>query len=91
MAEVEKIDAPEDIGSQRVEGVDHPDPSTINPMPSTLGSDSSGSKDTGNVGYGSALPSDDVDARDGSRRCPVGASVLEVSKDDAESQPPSTF
>jgi hypothetical protein len=71
--------------------VDRPEPSTINPMPSTLGGDSSGSKDTGDVGCGSALPSDDADAGDGSRRCPAGASVLEVSKDDDESQPPSTF
>jgi hypothetical protein len=91
MMEVEKIDALEDIGGQRVEGVDRPEPSAVNPMPGVLGGDSSRSEDAGDAGHEGAHPSNDTEARDGSRCHPAGASILEVSKDEDESQPPSMF
>jgi hypothetical protein len=71
--------------------MDHPEPYAINPMPAVLGADSSSSKDTGDVGHGGALPSDDAEAGNGSHRRPAETLVLDVSKDEAESQPPSTF
>jgi hypothetical protein len=91
VAEVEKIDAPKDIGSQRVEGADRTEPSAVNPMPGMLGGDSSSLEDVGDMGRGGSLPSDDAKAKDRSHCRPTGASVLEVSKDEAESQPPSAF
>jgi hypothetical protein len=36
MAEVEKANMAEDIGGQRAEGVDHPEPSAAIPMPGVL-------------------------------------------------------
>jgi hypothetical protein len=91
VAEAEKIDAPKDIGGQRVEGANRPKPSAVNPMPGVLGGDSSSSEDAGDAGHGGALPSDDAEARDGSRLHPVSTFVLEVSEDEAESWPPSAF
>jgi hypothetical protein len=88
MAKVEKADMAEDIRGQRAEGVDHPEPSAAIPMPGVLGGDSSSSKDMGNAGCGGALPSDDAEARNRSRHHPVDTIVLEVSKDEAESQLP---
>jgi hypothetical protein len=41
VAEAEKINVPKDIGGQRVEGADRPEPSAVNPMPGVLGGDSS--------------------------------------------------
>jgi hypothetical protein len=41
VVETQKIDAPKDIGGQRVEGADRPEPSAVNPMPGVLGGDSS--------------------------------------------------
>jgi hypothetical protein len=91
MAVVEEVGTPKDAGGQRVEGTDPPEPSAINPMPVVLGGDSSSLKDDGGVVHGGAPPLNDAEARDGSRRRPVGSSILEVSKDEAESQPPSVF
>jgi hypothetical protein len=85
---VEKADIAEDIGGQRVEGVDHPEPSAAIPMPGVLGGDSSSSKDVGNAGRRGALPSNDVEARNRSRCHPTDTTVLEVSEDEVESQPP---
>jgi hypothetical protein len=50
VVEAEEVDAPKDVGGQRVEGVDPPKPSVVNPMPAVLGDDSSSSED---AGYGS--------------------------------------
>jgi hypothetical protein len=74
-----------------VEGMDHLEPYAINPMPAVLGADSSSSEDAGDVGRGGALPTDDVEAGNESHRRPAETSVLDVSKDEAESQPPSMF
>jgi hypothetical protein len=90
-AEAEKADATEDIGGQRAEDMDRSKPSIANPMPSVLGGDSSSSKDVGDAGHGGALPSDDAEVKNGSRRRPADTIVLEVSEDEVESQLPSAF
>jgi hypothetical protein len=71
--------------------MDRPEPSAANLMPSVLGGDSSSSEDTGDVGLGGDLPSDNAEARNGSHDRPADTMVLEVSEDESESQPPSTF
>lgn len=91
--------ASRDLGRDQMEGgtlcevgdMSRPEPSAAVPMPGVLGDDLSSSEGEEDVGDGGALAPEDAGTGDTSCRRAAGASVVEISEDEAVSRSPVAF